>query len=97
MKAYELLVIFNPTLSEDDRAAALERATKLVGDGGSVIDEVNEWGKQKLAYEINKIKDGDYVLFDFHANPEHVAEIDRVLRITDTVVRFMMVRREDKD
>ena len=55
------------------------------------------WGKRKLAYEINGLTDGDYTLIDFHANPENVAELDRVLRITDAVVRHMIVKRTDRD
>lgn len=96
VKAYELLVIFNPALGEEDRAAALERVQGLVTADGSVLDTVDEWGKRKLAYEIDKLTDGDYVLFEFHAQPTATAEIDRVLRITDSVVRFMLVRRDDK-
>ena len=96
MKAYELLVIFNPTLSEDERAAALERVQALIRDGGSELDTVDEWGKRKLAYEIEKMTDGDYVLYEFHAEPSAIAEIDRVLGITDAVVRFLIVKRDDK-
>ena len=96
MKAYELLVIFNPTLSDDERAAALERVQALIRDGGSELDTVDEWGKRKLAYEIEKMTDGDYVLYEFHAEPSAIAEIDRVLGITDAVVRFLIVKRDDK-
>jgi small subunit ribosomal protein S6 len=96
MKAYELLVIFNPTLSDDERAAVLERVSTLITNEGSTLDTTDEWGKRKLAYEIDKLSEGDYVLFEFHAKPEAIAEIDRVLRITDAVVRFILVRRDDK-
>ncbi len=58
---------------------------------------VDVWGKRKLTYEINGLTDGDYTLIDFHANPENVAELDRVLRITDAVVRHMIVKRTDRD
>jgi len=96
MKAYELLVIFNPSLSDDERAVALERAQALIRDGGSELIAVDDWGKRKLAYEIDKMTDGDYVLFEFKALPEAIAEIDRVMGITDAVVRFLIVKRDDK-
>lgn len=96
MKAYELLVIFNPTLSDDERAAALERVQTLICADGSELGTVDDWGKRKLAYEIEKMTDGDYVLFEFKAEPASIAEIDRVLSITDAVVRFLIVRRDDK-
>ena len=96
MKAYELLLIFNPGLSEDDRGVALERVQSLISDGGSTLDKVDEWGKRKLAYEIDKISDGDYVLFEFQAKPAAIAEIDRVLRITDAVLRFIIVQCDEQ-
>ena len=65
--------------------------------GGSKVDNVDEWGKRKLAYEINGLTDGDYTLIDFHAEPSNIAELDRVLRISDVVVRHMIVARTDRD
>ena len=96
MRTYELLLILNPTLNDEDRAAALERINKLVADNATELGNVEEWGKRKLAYEIDKLNDGDYVLYEFKAKPSNIAEIDRVLGITDAVVRFMIVKREDK-
>jgi len=96
VRTYELLLILNPTLNDEDRAAALERINKLVADNATELGNVEEWGKRKLAYEIDKLNDGDYVLYEFKAKPSNIAEIDRVLGITDAVVRFMIVKREDK-
>lgn len=96
MRTYELLLILNPTLNEEERAAVLTRIDTLITENGSKPDNVEEWGKRKLAYEIDKMNDGDYVLYDFKAEPTNVAEIDRVLGITDAVVRFIIVRRDDK-
>lgn len=70
--------------------------TAITADNGTV-DNVDNWGKRKLAYEVNGLTDGDYTLIDFHANPESIAELDRVLRITDAVERFMIVKRTDRD
>ena len=58
---------------------------------------VDNWGKRKLAYEINGLSDGDYTLIDFHTDPQSIAELDRVLRINDAVVRHMIVARTDRD
>jgi len=96
VRTYELLLILNPTLNEEERAAVLTRIDTLITENGSKPDNVEEWGKRKLAYEIDKMNDGDYVLYDFKAEPTNVAEIDRVLGITDAVVRFIIVRRDDK-
>ena len=97
MKAYELLILLNPSLDDEARAAVLDKAQGVITADGGVVDNVDSWGKRKLAYEIGKVTEGDYVLFDFHTAPAAIAEIDRVLRITDAVVRFMLVQREDRE
>ena len=97
MRAYELLLILNPTLNEEDRSTVMERINTLIKENGSEFDSVEEWGKRKLAYEINKLNDGDYVLYKFKAEPANIAEIDRVLSITDAVVRFIIVRSDENN
>lgn len=97
MKAYELLFFVAPSIDEETRLAVMKRIdTAITADNGTV-DNVDNWGKRKLAYEVNGLTDGDYTLIDFHANPESIAELDRVLRITDAVERFMIVKRIDRD
>lgn len=97
MKAYELLFFESPTIDDETRAAVMARIEGVFANGEGVIDNVDNWGKRKLAYEVNGLTDGDYTLIDFHANPESIAELDRILRITDAVERHMIVRRPDKD
>ena len=97
MKAYELLYFVAPNIDEDTRANVSKRIETAVAQGNGTIDNVDNWGKRKLAYEINGLTDGDYTLVDFHADPAAVAELDRVLRITDAVVRHMIVKRTDRD
>lgn len=97
MKAYELLFFVAPSIDEETRLAVMKRIeTAITADEGT-IDNVDNWGKRKLAYEVNGLTDGDYTLIDFHVNPESIAELDRVLRITDAVERFMIVKRTDRD
>ena len=64
---------------------------------GHTVDSVEDWGKRKLAYEIDHLTEGDYTLINFHADPSQIAELDRVLRISDAVKRHMIVARTDKD
>lgn len=97
MKAYELLFFVAPTISDEDRVAVMKRIEATIAEGAGKVDNVDEWGKRKLAYEINGLTDGDYTLVNFHADPQNVAELDRVLRINDAVVRHMIVKREDRD
>ena len=97
MKAYELLFFVALTISDEDRVAVMKRIETTIAEGAGKVDNVDEWGKRKLAYEINGLTDGDYTLVNFHADPQNVAELDRVLRINDAVVRHMIVKREDRD
>lgn len=97
MKAYELLFFVAPNLEEEIRTNVMGRIESTITAGEGTIDNVDEWGKRKLAYEINNLTEGDYILIDFHANPDHIAELDRVLRINDNVQRHMIVRRTDRD
>lgn len=97
MKAYELLFFVSPTTDSETRADVMKRIETVVAESKGTMDNVDEWGKRKLAYEINGLTDGDYTLVDFHADPEGIAELDRVLRITDAVERHMVVKRTDRD
>ena len=97
MKAYELLFFVDPALEEDAREALMARIDNTITSQQGVIDSVEPWGKRKLAYEINKLQDGDYTLINFHADPTSITELDRVLRITDAVVRFIVVRKDQTE
>ena len=91
MKAYELLFFVAPSIDEDSRNAVMKRIETTIAEGNGIVDNVDAWGKRKLAYEIDGLTDGDYTLVDFHSDPDNVAELDRVLRITDAVVRHKIV------
>ena len=97
MKAYELLFFVDPNLDPETRLAVMKRIDNTIAEGNGKVDNVDEWGKRKLAYEIDKLTEGDYTLINFHAAPASIAELDRVLRITDAVIRHMIVRRDDQE
>ena len=97
MKSYELLYFIDPALNEEERAALSERVSKTITGVNATIESIDEWGKRKLAYEINGLAEGEYFLVNFEAEPEAIAEISRLLRITDQVVRFTIARRTVKE
>ena len=97
MKAYELLFFVDPTLDAETRLAVMKRIDTTIAEGNGKVDNVDEGGKRKLAYEINDLTEGDYTLIKFHAEPTQIAELDRVMRITDAVIRHMIVRRDDQE
>lgn len=97
MKAYELLYFVDPAATEETRAGVMKRIDVAVTEAGGTVDNVEDWGKRKLAFEIDNLTEGDYTLINFHADPIQIAELDRVLRINDAVKRHMVVRRSDRD
>ena len=87
---YEVVYIIDPMLSEEDTAALVAKFKTLAEQNGSAV-EVEEWGKRKLAYEINDRTEGYYVLMTFTSAPAFPKELDRVLRITDGIMRSLIV------
>ena len=97
MKAYELLFFVAPNTDEETRAGVMKRIDVAITAEGGVVDSVEDWGKRKLAFEIDDLTEGDYTLINFHADSQQIAELDRVLRINDAVKRHMVVCRSDRD
>jgi small subunit ribosomal protein S6 len=91
------MLLLDPSLDDDSRAAIEARAQEVVTTDGGTVDEVEDWGKRKLAFEVDDKTEGAYSVIQFHAAAESVAELDRVLRINDDVIRHMIVRRTDID
>ena len=89
---YEVMYIINPNFSEEETAAVVEKFKALVEANGT-LDEIEEMGKRKLAYEINYLTESYYVLVKFTCGPEFPAELDRVLGITDGVIRSLITLR----
>ena len=86
---YEAMVVFRVNAGEDNVKGLVEKFKTLIENNGTV-EEVNEWGKRKLAYEIDDQTEGYYVLYTFESKPDFPAEFERVLKITDGVMRSMI-------
>ncbi len=91
---YEGVFIFAPTAGEEDRNNIIERFKGIIESAGSVT-KLDEWGSRKLAYEIEDFKDGYYVLINFEAEKQVISELERISRITDSVIRNMIIRVDE--
>ena len=91
---YEVLYIIDPNLGEEDIAAVVARFKELA-EGHGTVTEVDEWGKRKLAYLINDLDEGYYVLMTFSADPAFPAELDRLMRINPNVMRSIIVSKDE--
>ena len=94
MNNYEAVLIFKADMQDADRTELLERFKGIIEENGEVTS-VDDWGKRKLAYEINYIKDGYYYIVDFKSLPDHIREFERRLRLSDFIIRYMVIRKED--
>ena len=92
MNKYESVIIINPNVDEAGLKALQDKFTGLINENGKV-EEVVDMGKRKLAYEISKKKEGFYVVYDFEAKPELIAELERNYRITDNVMKFIVIKK----
>ena len=93
MNSYELLYILNNELADEAREAVIEKLNAVVTANGGTVDNVDKWGTRRLAYPINYKNEGYYVLVNFTAPANLPDELERVMRITDAVVRFMIVKK----
>jgi len=93
---YELGFILNPEVSEDEIRSLLDRIGQIVANYGGQIFKVNQWGRRRLAYPIERHRDGYYIFIDMILTPETVTEIERTLRVSEIVFRHMMKRRDPK-
>lgn len=94
MRKYETIFILNPSFDEETVKANIEKFKGVIENGGGTVENVDFWGKRKLAYEIKKVSEGYYTLVNFSANPELPRELDRIFRITDGVIRHIIVNEQ---
>ena len=94
MNKYELAVVVNAKIEDDERAQVIEKVKALVTRFGGNVTDVDEWGKKRLAYEIQKMHEGFYYFIQFEADAQCPAEVERHVRIMDNVLRYLVVRKD---
>ena len=94
MNKYELALVLNAKIEDDERAATVEKIKEMIAKFGGTVTNVDEWGKKRLAYEIQKMREGYYYFIQFEAETTAPAEIERHMRIMDNVLRYLVVKKE---
>ena len=94
MNKYELAVVVNVKLEDEERAAVIEKVKEYIVRFGGTVTDVEEWGKKRLAYEIQKMKEGYYYFIQFEGETTVPAELEERLRIEETVLRFLCVKQD---
>lgn len=93
MNSYELLYIINNDLADEAKESVVNKLNAVITDNGGTVDATDKWGTRKLAYPINYKSEGYYVLVNFTAEANLPEELERIMRITDAVIRFMIVKK----
>ena len=94
MSKYELALVVNAKIEDEAREAVVEKAKGYVARYGGTVTNVDEWGKKRLAYEIQKMREGFYYFIQFEADATCPAEVERHVRIMDNVMRYLVVKKE---
>lgn len=96
MIKYESMYILKPDMEEEKKDALVKRFSDIVEKSGGKVEKIDEWGKKRLAYPIQYINDGYYVLMTFEADPALPAELERNYKIADDVLRYIVINLEDQ-
>ena len=94
MNKYELAVVVNAKIEDDERLATIEKVKEYIARYGGTITNVDEWGKKRLAYEIQKMREGFYYFNQFDADAACPEEFERHIRIMENVIRYLCVRQD---
>jgi small subunit ribosomal protein S6 len=94
VRKYEVMFIVKP-LEEEATNAVITKFETLITNNGGTIDKIDRWGKRRLAYEVKDFMDGFYVLMYFSAEPKVIKELDRVMKITEEILKHMIIREEE--
>ena len=92
MRTYESLFILRPDLEAEQIAAQVEKLSQVVQQNGGEMVKVDQWGKRRLAYEVKDFKEGYYVLFHFQGQPATESELERIFKLSEEVIRFLITR-----
>ncbi len=95
MNKYELALVVNAKIEDEDRAAVVEKAKEYIARFGGTVTNVDEWGKKRLAYEIQKMREGYYYFIQFDAEADCPGQLENRVRIMDNVLRFLCVKQEE--
>ena len=95
MRDYELVIIVTPEFDETATADIVDKVKSWIAESGGSIESSEEWGRQKLAYLINNLKEGQYFLFNLKLEPTAIAELERNFRLQESILRFLIINQEE--
>lgn len=94
MNKYDLTLVVSAKLEDEERAATVEKVKEYIARFGGTVTNIDEWGKRRLAYEIQKMKEGFYYFIQFESDPQCPAQVEDSIRIMENVIRFLCIKEE---
>ncbi len=95
MRDYELVFIISPQIGDEDIQAVIDKVSQLISSSGGEVIEANPWGRRRLAYPIDRFREGYYVATKLRLNPAAASELERTLKLTEQVIRYLLVKIGD--
>ena len=95
MRDYEMVIIISPEVAEEDVPGTIDKVSEYITSNGGEVTQVDRWGKRKLAYPINRFKEGNYVMSRFKIKPGVTAELEANLKMSETILRHMLIRLDN--
>jgi len=95
MRSYELMYILQPTLSAEEQTALVDRFSELISSMGGSVEKTDRWERRQLQYALKDFREGYYIVVDFQGDPTLINEIDRQMKLTEPILRHMIIRREE--
>jgi len=95
LRGYELVLVINPEILEEDVPSAIEKVSQFIASRGGTVAGVNRWGRRKLAYPIQRHLEGNYVVTEFRLDPDQVAGLEASLGLAEEVIRHLVVRTDE--
>lgn len=96
MRTYELMILIDPNLQDEERKALLDKVHQTITAANGKIIKTNQWGKRKLAYQIKKFPEAFYVVIDFELQPEQIANLENSIRFEEKIIRYLLVLGTEK-
>lgn len=96
MRNYELMILFDPNLQEEDKKTLLEKIRETITANQGKVTKIDQWGKRKLAYQIKKFQEAFYVIIDFNLEPVNIANLENSIKFEEKIIRYLLILGSEK-
>ena len=96
MRKYELMILVDPNLQEEQKTTLLDKIQQTIKTNQGKVNRVNKWGKRTLSYEIKRYREAFYIIIDFNLEPKNISELERSIKFDEEIIRYLIVLKQEK-